>query len=185
MRSGTCRRLKIEPTYSTRGSLDREAEAGRSNRRRGDAWRDDVDRSAREREAFDELALGELRDRDRPPGPRAAARRVSQRRRSPSRAVNHSGWATNDTSWIATTSRDVREERRGVGRREEDVEVIARDAAGSCYLLPPGAAGAGDDARGKPARVERERRAARARRGRTRGGGRAIVGGPLVQQPAK
>jgi len=37
----------------------------------------------------------------------AAARiadcRVSHRRRAPSRNRNHSGWATNDRSWIATT----------------------------------------------------------------------------------
>ena len=140
IRSGTWRRLKIEPDEQhARGSRA----GGRSpadGRRRCRAGSRGCGASGHA-EALDDLAPRELRDRSRRPRARCADCRVSQRRRTPSRSRNHSGCATNDRSWIGDDGRDVEAERRRVGRREEHVEAVARrDARGSRDLLPPRAA---------------------------------------------
>ena len=138
-----------------------------------DARRNHVDPRVGDAEALDELAPRELRDRDDRPRLLAARRQIS-RRRSPSRAENHSGCAANETSWIADDGRDARGERRRVGRREEDVEVIARRDRAAAAPAPTRCRRRPRRPASAKRRASRARRAARGRTARTRAGARLV-----------
>ena len=110
---------------------------------------------------------------------------VSQRRRAPSRSVNHSGCATNDRSWMATTvgtpsaaarCRPARTRRRG---DRPPPRAAAAPAPTRCRRPP------GDRPGGEAARIERQRDRLGARRARTRGSRARGVCRPFVQQPAE
>ncbi len=121
----------------------------------------------RNREALDQLALRELRDRHhrrcaagclaRQPAPaRAFAQSEPLGVRDERQIVNgHDGWCGDS-------------ERRGVGRREPDVEMIRHNRTRDLYLFPPRSGSAGDGAGGEAPRIEGRADLVPARTGRTR-----------------
>ena len=151
-----------------------------------DARRNHVNpRGRRRRGARSSSPPRELRDRDDRAAPLRGAPAISRGGAVLRARENHSGCATNETSWIATTVGTREAQRRGVGRREEDVEVIARRDRRQPHLLPPGV-------RPRPATTRvAKRRASRAhgqRLGRVEHelvAARATRRRPLAQQPAQ
>src|SRR5579862_7382473 len=100
MRWGTCRRLKMEPTYSAFAPPDAAAAEERGGVMPGGiTWMLDSDtpkRSTISRRENCEIVMTERAQK--------AAWRDSQRRLMPSRDPNHSGCAWNERSWMATTT---------------------------------------------------------------------------------
>ena len=113
-----------------------------SRRARGDAGRNHADASPFDLEYRSISARENSRVGEDDRG-RCAARRVSQRRRSPSRARNHSGCAMNETSWMVTPSGTPHPQRRRVGGREEHVQRIARARAAAGASAPTRCPGRG------------------------------------------
>ena len=166
IRSGSRRRLKIDPTKSTSGS--RLASVRPAGDRVRHAGRDDADAAGIDAEARlraprrenSESVKTTAARRGGAPGQPAAAQAFA--RPEPLRVGGERDVVNRHRE------RHAEAERRRVGRREEDVGPVARHRAAQRRLLPPRAAAAGRRSR-ELGRARREVRAAAAPacRGRT------------------
>jgi len=161
---GSWRRLKIDPTYSAIGSRGTSLPPAQrvqvdQTSRPPLKGRDD-DLRGRHPSVRTSLLARELRDRQHHPRPACRGQAV-QRRRRPSRAPNHSGWAAKETSCSATTAAR-RQDRPRVRRPRTPRRPLAPQRARKGDLLPAHPLSAGDHPRadGRPAPCRSPRPAA-------------------------